>query len=403
MLARHPLNPGFVWHDHTGPYSFCTDEQVASFDERGFFVLDGAFGGDELARVVDELDRFDAKVDSYLDRKGLERLSITEKGAITFAPLLTKASPVLVEFTRHPVLIGLARDLLGPDVNLYWDQSVYKKPEKPRRFPWHQDTGYKVTLPQDYLTCWIAVSDATIDNGCPVVAPGVHRAGTLAHDYIDPLGWECFDEPPVEPVTAAVDAGGIVVFSSLTPHLTGPNRTNDVRKAYIVQYARAVSEGHWIGNHTLTHSVPFGASDDRSLPEREIETTQELIGDLAHPDRWFRPYGQGGVIDRNLLSAAAVEHLVNGRYSVVLWTSVPRDWEDVDGWVDTCLADVDATDWSVVVVHDLPTGAMAQLPRLLDELSDRGVEVVQDFPESSVPIARGEIRWAVDHLVGAEP
>ena len=34
-----------------------------------------------------------------------------------------------------------------------------------------------------------------------------------------------------------VAAGGAVVFSSLTPHLTGPNLTDDVRKAYIVQYA----------------------------------------------------------------------------------------------------------------------------------------------------------------------
>ena len=32
-------------------------------------------------------------------------------------------------------------------------------------------------------------------------------------------------------------AGGAVVFSSLTPHLTGPNLTADVRKAYILQYA----------------------------------------------------------------------------------------------------------------------------------------------------------------------
>src|SRR4051812_2369651 len=52
--------------------------------------------------------------------------------------------------------------------------------------------------------------------------------------------------------------------------------------------ARAVADGHWIGNHTLTHSVPFGASDDPALPEHEIETTQALIGDLAHPDRLFR-------------------------------------------------------------------------------------------------------------------
>src|SRR4029077_20051050 len=138
------------------------------------------------------LDGFDAKVDRYLERKGLERLSITERGAITFAPLLTKASPFLVEFSRHPVLVGLARDLLGPDVNLYWDQAVYKKPEKPRRFPWHQDNGYTFVLPQQYLTCWVALTDATLDNGCPWIAPRLHRRGTLRHHYVEPLGYECF-------------------------------------------------------------------------------------------------------------------------------------------------------------------------------------------------------------------
>jgi ectoine hydroxylase-related dioxygenase (phytanoyl-CoA dioxygenase family) len=50
------------------------------------------------------------------------------------------------------------------------------------------------------------------------------------------LGYECFSEPP-RAVAAPVAAGDAVVFSSLTPHLTGPNLTDDVRKAYILQYA----------------------------------------------------------------------------------------------------------------------------------------------------------------------
>jgi ectoine hydroxylase-related dioxygenase (phytanoyl-CoA dioxygenase family) len=120
---------------------------------------------------------------------------------------------------------------------------VYKKPEKPRRFPWHQDNGYTFVEPQQYLTCWVALTDATTDNGCPWVAPGVHTGGTLAHDYVEPLGYECFDEPPAPhaAVAAPVRKGGIVVFSSLTPHLTGPNTTDETRKAYIVQYARTGS------------------------------------------------------------------------------------------------------------------------------------------------------------------
>jgi peptidoglycan/xylan/chitin deacetylase (PgdA/CDA1 family) len=163
--------------------------------------------------------------------------------------------------------------------------------------------------------------------------------------------------------------------------------------------ARAVAEGHWIGNHTLTHSVPFGTSDDPALPEREIETTQARIGELAHDDRLFRPFGRGGILDTQLLSRGAVDHLCAGGYTCVLWSSVPRDWEDVDGWVDRCLADVASSEWSVVVVHDVPTGAMVHLPRLIDELRHRDVEIVQEFPDSCVPIRRGEVLGDLSPIV----
>ena len=94
----------------------------------------------------------------------------------------------------------------------------------------------------------MALSDATVENGCPQVVPGLHREGTLRHHYVDPLGWECLTDPDGV-VAAPVAAGGAVVFSSLTPHLTGPNVTDAVRKAYIVQYAPDGAErldGDWM-------------------------------------------------------------------------------------------------------------------------------------------------------------
>ena len=93
----------------------------------------------------------------------------------------------------------------------------------------------------DRLTVWIALSDATVDNGCPHVAKGLHRKGTLVHQFNDPLGWEIFEEYP-DTVAAPVGKGGIVVFSSLSPHLTGPNTTDAVRKSYILQYAPVGAE-----------------------------------------------------------------------------------------------------------------------------------------------------------------
>src|SRR5690606_38440003 len=112
--------------------------------------------------------------------------------ALTFATHLVARSPLRRSLAHHPVLGGRCADLVGPDVNLYWDQAVYKKPEKPRRFPWHQDNGYCYVEPQLYLTCWLALTDATVENGCPQVVPGVHRVGTIRHRFVDPLGFECF-------------------------------------------------------------------------------------------------------------------------------------------------------------------------------------------------------------------
>jgi phytanoyl-CoA hydroxylase len=237
----HPWNTGFTWTDRPGPFRVLTEAQVAQFDAQGYVVLRSLVDGETRARVRAETDRFEGEVAAYLASLDGGRIAIAEAGAITFTTHLVARSTVLRALSLHPTIAGICADLVGLDVNLYWDQAVYKKPEKPRRFPWHQDNGYAFVEPQQYLTVWLALTDATLVNGCPMVAPGFHRLGTIAHTYVDPLGWECLRDPEGA-VAAEVPAGGAVVFSSLTPHLTGPNTTDEVRKAYILQYAPAGAE-----------------------------------------------------------------------------------------------------------------------------------------------------------------
>ncbi len=235
-LVPHPWSRGFTWETHLPPYRCLSDSQVAQFDRDGFVVVPDVFDAPTVAAVTAEIDGFEQEVDELLRSFDGGRIAIAESGAITFTTHLVTRSASLRALAAHPFFLGACADLIGPDVNLYWDQAVYKKPEKPRRFPWHQDNGYAFVEPQQYLTCWVALTDATADNGCPQVAPGLHRAGTLAHTYVEPLGWECLTDPE-DVVVAEVRAGGVVLFSSLTPHLTGPNLTDAVRKAYILQYA----------------------------------------------------------------------------------------------------------------------------------------------------------------------
>ena len=154
---------------------------------------------------------------------------------------------------------------------------------------------------------------------------------------------------------------------------------------------RAYAEGHWIGNHTWTHRAPFGELDDACAPHGEIERTQALIGDLSHPDRLFRPVGGGGALGPHVLTAETVEVLAAGGFTCVLWNAVPRDWEDPDGWVARALEQCRARARPLLVLHDLPTGAMAHLGAFLDAALDEGMTFTQAFPGACVPIVRGEI------------
>ena len=165
------------------------------------------------------------------------------------------------------------------------------------------------------------------------------------------------------------------------------------------QAERAHAEGHWIGNHTWSHETPLGRLDGEDVPEREIAATQREIGSLAHPRRWFRPFGGGGKIGPWLLSEAARDHLIAGGYSMVLWNSIPRDWEDADGWVERALEHCAAQPWTLVVLHDHIPNAAQYLDRFIGALKDRGAELRQDFPEDCVPIRDGRPALPLDGYV----
>jgi len=235
-VKLHPNNQGFRWTAVRGPFRIISETQAHSFNQRGFFLLHSAIGAETIARVTAEIDPLEAQAERWLRKQPGGKMFIAQADGITFTTHLVKRSQILCEFASSQLFTDLCHDLIGPEARLYWDQSVYKKGEYPKPFPWHQDNGYTYIEPQAYLTCWIALTDATLENGCPWIAAGAHRQGTLAHRLTD-LGYVCFDQDGPEAVAVPAGAGDVVVFSSLAPHRTGPNLTKSVRKTYILQYA----------------------------------------------------------------------------------------------------------------------------------------------------------------------
>lgn len=164
---------------------------------------------------------------------------------------------------------------------------------------------------------------------------------------------------------------------------------------------RAHAQGHWIGNHTWTHSRPLGEQPGHEVAKLEIGRTQAEIGALSHDPPLFRPTGGGGNLDRRLLSPEAAAMLQADGYTCVLWNAVPRDWERPDGWVDVALAQIAAQPWTLMVLHDLPTGAMRHLDRFLAEASRRGFRFRQDFPPASLVITAGRVTGPLADFVSS--
>jgi peptidoglycan-N-acetylglucosamine deacetylase len=163
---------------------------------------------------------------------------------------------------------------------------------------------------------------------------------------------------------------------------------------------RANAEGHWIGNHTYSHTRPLGELD-RAAALCEFEEAEKSLAWLDRRPRLFRPYGRAGKLGRHLLHPAVVEKLVAGGYSTVLWNCVPQDWRDPEGWVTTALQQCSSKEWSLVVLHDQPGGAMKHLDRFLTALKESNVHIVQEYPDDCVPIREGRIVGPIGDWVTA--
>lgn len=166
---------------------------------------------------------------------------------------------------------------------------------------------------------------------------------------------------------------------------------------------RTRDRGHRLGNHSYLHGTPLGDDLGPVAVQRELAATQALLDQVWDGPRWFRPFGGGGELGDHLLSPDALDWLVRERCTCVLWSSVPGDWKDPHGWRERALADVEAQDHAVVVLHDILPEAMDHLDAFLTELRARGHRFTTDLPAMCLPVVEGELRPGWERYVrGAE-
>lgn len=175
-----------------------------------------------------------------IDQADADRVEKTRR--LAFVGWLHERSAVFAEFLKSQPLMNIARQMIGDDVDIAGNQLVLKAPNPEGRntFAWHQDSFYaaqqdwdKDIILDDSRTfqCWVALTDATLDNGCLRVIPGDHKQGLLDHGR-DPVNGEyALDVDEDRAVLAEMKAGQMLIFSGLLPHASGPNTSAGPRMA----------------------------------------------------------------------------------------------------------------------------------------------------------------------------
>jgi len=268
------------------------------FEEQGYAVLENAVPAGRLAsiraaamRIVAEFDAdrhrtvFTTRnqdhaqdryflesaeaVHCFLEEKAVDpdgRLLCPKEQAVNkIGHALHDLVPEFRDFCRQPLIRDALR-ALGHDAAALWQTMyIFKQPGIGGEVRWHQDATYLRTEPPAVVGVWVAVEDASRENGCLWVQPGGHRsplrelyevdheAGGAALRSLDSTPWP----GPGQAVPLEVTAGSLVLFSDHLPHYSSENRSSRSRHAFAMHFAPR--EARWSEKNWLrrTRLQPF--------------------------------------------------------------------------------------------------------------------------------------------------
>lgn len=216
---------------------FPTGEQVAAYRRDGFVLVDGFLDADELAgwrsateaAVAQRLAAGDVGVgDEYYRRTflQLQRLADTNDAI----------AGLVLDHQLGEILATLA----GIDGVRVWHDQALIKPPYGNPTAWHLDNPFWSFFSHDAISIWVALDDATVENGCLWYLPGTQRSARFELTEIGTSFGALFDAYPewlgIEPVAAPCAAGSAVFHNGLVAHAAGANMTPRSRRAMTCAY-----------------------------------------------------------------------------------------------------------------------------------------------------------------------
>ncbi|WP_425041561.1 phytanoyl-CoA dioxygenase family protein [Primorskyibacter sp. S187A] len=182
--------------------------------------------------------------------------------------------PAVFDLVTARPLLDIVEQLIGPEITSNPIQHVRIKPPETQLdadeirahvggTDWHQDRGvaHEEADSTRMITAWIAISDATEENGCLQAIPG--KPGLLPHCPQVQTSIAPGQIEPADAVPLPVPAGGVVLFHPLVPHSALPNRSDQFRWSFDLRY-------NVTGDPTARSHFPDFIARSRTAPETEL-------------------------------------------------------------------------------------------------------------------------------------
>jgi phytanoyl-CoA hydroxylase len=290
--------------NHVGPLTATvTDSELTSrYHRDGYLVLAEALRSDEVRALREEAVRICRGERGAVD--GVQPPAAGEPDQLVVRRYLCihfphKLSALLRRTVAHPVVVDALTQVIGPDVKAMQSMLFIKSEGKPGQ-AWHQDELFIPTRDRSLTAAWIALDDATVENGCLWVLPGSHRPGVLypdrdQHDPRFDCEVEAYDFPyrDQDAVPVEVPAGSVVIFNGYLLHRSLPNTgRHGLRRALVNHYMSAQSLLPWF----VPGGVKPGRADHRDIIMVAGTDPYAYKGTAEVMRPHVRPDGQGGCL-----------------------------------------------------------------------------------------------------------
>jgi len=222
-----------------------TQEQIEFFHQNGYIVIGKTLEDDHIEILRRE---YDHEFDTARQNNRFRNLAISntdnldeKNNAPTQMLQITQMCERNMhyrELVYHEPILDIAESLVGPNIQLYHDQALFKPAHNGDSVFWHQDNGYWQCTPANLVSCWLTLDDVTVENGTMHVIPGSHLR-PLSHEKSSQTD-ALFDiEDQVDAASAKIidlPAGGIMFHHCQTLHHTPPNHTDRQRRAFAIHF-----------------------------------------------------------------------------------------------------------------------------------------------------------------------